>query len=895
MPARLFRRLLALCLSAILSTFAFAAESAIPRERLLFNDGWRFHRGDAPDAGDTLAYAQIRDWIVPTGTELLAVTTPRPTRPVNQPEPGARVSFVQPGFDDAGWTALALPHDWAIAGPFDQNLAGETGKLPYQGVGWYRKRFALSAADAGKRILLEIDGAMSHSTIWLNGRLVGGWPYGYTSYQLDLTPYVKTGADNVLAIRLDNPDESSRWYPGAGLYRNVWLVKTGDVRIRHWGTFVTTPRITPDEALVNVDVYLENLGAAKANLTVSTRVYALDDAGRRTGEPVAISEPASLEIDPARAREGMRANLLAIPHPRFWSLEQRNRYVAETLIEQDGRPVDRVETPFGIRTIAYDAEKGFFLNGRPVKLQGVCLHHDLGALGTAINIRAMERQIEILQQMGCNALRFSHNPPSPEMLELCDRMGMLVMDEAFDCWQRGKKWPGSMKETDSDIRFFDYARDFADWYERDLRALLRRDRNHPSIIMWSIGNEVIEQWFTDGWQYATVLAGIARQEDRTRPITSAFNGAQCGFSGFQTAVDLVGYNYQQKSYAAFHRANPTIPIYGSETAATISSRGEYFFPVTDKPEDGRVDFHVTSYDVTTEWFFNLPDVEFRGLDEAPYTLGEFVWTGFDYLGEPTPYNGDPSHLLNVSDPAAKARLEKQLSELGKILVPSRSSYFGIVDLAGFPKDRYYLYQARWRPDLPMAHILPHWNWPERVGQVTPVRVYTSGDEVELFLNGVSLGRKKRVPLTYRFCWDDTVYAPGELKAVAYKNGKPWATDVRRTTGPAAQLQLAPDRATLRADGQDLSFITLTVADRDGLMEPRAKLPVTFTIEGPGELVATDNGDPTSHESFQAPTKRTFNGLALAIVRTRPGQPGTITVRATADGLTSATRTLKSEK
>jgi len=413
--------------------------------------------------------------------------------------------------------------------------------------------------------------------------------------------------------------------------------------------------------------------------------------------------------------------------------------------------------------------------------------------------------------------------------------------------------------------------------------------------MWSIGNEVIEQWFTDGWQYATVLAGIARQEDRTRPITSAFNGSQCGFSGFQTALDLVGYNYQQKSYAAFHRANPTIPIYGSETAATISSRGEYFFPVTDKPEDGRVDFHVTSYDVTTEWFFNLPDVEFRGLDEAPYTLGEFVWTGFDYLGEPTPYNGDPSHLLNVSDPAAKARLEKQLSELGKILVPSRSSYFGIVDLAGFPKDRYYLYQARWRPDLPMAHILPHWNWPERVGQVTPVRVYSSGDEVELFLNGVSLGRKKRAPLTYRFCWDDTVYAPGELKAVAYKNGQPWATDVRRTTGPSAQLQLAPDRATLRADGQDLSFITLTVADRDGLMEPRAKLPVTFTIEGPGELVATDNGDPTSHESFQSPTKRTFNGLALAIVRTRPGQPGTITVRATADGLTSATCTLKSEE
>jgi len=786
-----------------------------------------------------------------------------------------------------------LPHDWAIEGPFQQELWGETGKLPYQGAGWYRKHFTVPAADAGKRIQFEIDGAMSYSEVWLNGRFVGGWPYGYSSYQLDLTPYLNFGGENVLAVRLENVRESSRWYPGAGLYRNVWLTKTGDVRVRQWGVFVTAPRLSAEAATVNVDVYLENLGAAKATLEVVTRVFELEPDGRRRTGPVAVSEPESVELDPARNRDGMRANLLEVVNPKLWDTARPARYVAETELRRDGVVVDRVETPFGLRTIAYDADRGFQLNGRLVKLKGVCLHHDLGALGAAINVRAMERQIDILQAMGCNALRFSHNPPSPEMLELCDRKGMLVMDEAFDAWHRGKKWPGAKKESDPDIYYYDYARAFPDWHERDMRALVRRDRNHPSVIMWSIGNEVIEQWFADGWQFAARLAGIVREEDRTRPVTSAFNNGDAGYTGFQTALDLVGFNYKSNGYGPFHRKHPTIPVFGSETAAMISSRGEYFFPVTDKPEDARFDFQVSSYDVTTEWFFNTPDTEFRGLDTAPFAFGEFVWTGFDYLGEPTPYNGDRSHLLNVSDPAAKARLERQLAELGKVLVPSRSSYFGIVDLAGFPKDRYYLYQARWRPELPMVHILPHWNWPERIGQVTPVRVYSSGDEVELFLNGRSLGRKKLAPLTYRFCWDDTVYEPGELKAVAFKAGKLWAEAVVRTTGPAAKLTLAPDRPALRADGDDLAFVTLTVADNEGRMVPRAKLPVTFSVDGPGEIVATDNGDATSHESFQSPSKRTFNGLALAVIRTKAGQPGEIVVRATAEGLAPAACTVRS--
>jgi beta-galactosidase len=870
---------------------AFATPATPARERVAFDADWRFTRHDPADAAGRLDYGKLRDWIMPSGAELIAAGQPRPVRPAGHP--GSDVSYVQPGFDDSGWRRLDLPHDWAIEGPFAQELPGETAKLPYQGVGWYRKHFRLPAGAEGRLVALLIDGAMSYSAVWLNGRLLGGWPYGYTSYRLDLTPFLKADGDNVLAIRLENLPMSSRWYPGAGLYRHVWLEVTGAVRVRAGGVFVSTPRLTADEALVNVDVYAENLSDAKAVLAVRSRLFELDAAGQPAATPVAESDAIELELDPGRARDGMRSNLLRVVQPKRWSLEQRNRYLVETVLERDGVVLDRVETPVGLRTMAYDAGRGFLLNGRSVRLNGVCLHHDLGALGTAVNTRALERQLELLQAMGCNAIRTSHNPPAPELLELCDRMGMLVMDETFDAWHRGKKWPANVKEDDPQVTYFDYARVADDWYERDLRAHIRRDRNHPSVVMWSIGNEVIEQWFSDGWKWAGRLAGIVREEDRTRPVTSAFNNHQAGYTGFQTALDLVGFNYKPGEYALFHRRHPTIPVFGSETAAMISSRGEYFFPVTDQPGDARVDFQVSSYDVSTEWFFNLPDKEFRGLDESPFAFGEFVWTGFDYLGEPTPYNGDPSHLLNVSDPAAKARLEAELKALGRIRVPSRSSYFGILDLAGFPKDRYYLYQARWRPDLPMVHVLPHWNWPERVGQVTPVFAYSSGDEAELFLNGRSLGRKKRGPLEYRFRWNDIVYQPGEIRVVAYKAGAQWAETTIRTTGPASRLRMTPDRSELRADGRDLSFVTVAVADRDDLTVPRSRNQVRFSVEGPAEIVAVDNGDPTSFEPFQAAQRRAFNGLALVVVRPRAGAGGTITVRAESDGLTPATCTLLS--
>jgi beta-galactosidase len=445
---------------------------------------------------------------------------------------------------------------------------------------------------------------------------------------------------------------------------------------------------------------------------------------------------------------------------------------------------------------------------------------------------------------------------------------MLVMDEAFDCWRRGKRWPPAMKIDDPGIFYFDYARVFDDWHEKDLRALIRRDRNHPSVAMWSIGNEVIEQWLTDGWQLAAHLAGIVREEDRTRPVTSALNNGQAGYAGFQTVLDLVGFNYQGREYGPFHRRHPTIPVLGNETASTVSSRGEYFFPVSEDKRQGRAGFQVSSYDLYAPPWAYRPDDEFKWLDENPYALGEFVWTGFDYLGEPTPYGDDaPDHP------------------------PSRSSYFGILDLAGLKKDRFYLYQARWRPELPMAHILPHWTWPERVGQVTPVHVYSAGDEAELFLNGKSLGRRRRGALEYRFRWDDVVYQPGELKVATGKDGRPWAEAVRRTAGRPARLLLTADRTSLAADGHDLAFVTVSVADEQGETVPRAKNHVRFTLGGPGEIVAVDNGDATSLEPFQASERAAYNGLALVVIRTRAAQPGRLVLEARSAGLVPAALTL----
>ena len=844
------QRLFCASLGALICACVLMANHAFAEERLSLNANWKFTHDDPTNAAGDLSYSKIKNWVEAAGMEFLANPAP-----VAKPEgiPGGEaVSYAQSTFDDSQWRSLNLPHDWGVEGPFRQEYPGETGKLPWWGIGWYRKHLSVPTADAGKKIYLDVDGAMSHATVWLNGQFVGGWPYGYASWRVDLTPFLKFGADNVIAIRLDNPANASRWYPGGGIYRNVWLVKTETVHVGHWGTYVTKDNapMKTDAARMNLQVSVDNDTANDVVVSLRNEIFKLG-TDNKAGK--AVSSQVTPDVKVAAHSTQTNKTWAVINKPELWSLEKPRRYLLVTTVEQDGKAVDRYETPFGVRTIEFTATNGFLLNGKRVPLNGVCDHADLGALGTVVNTRGLERQIEILKEMGCNAIRTSHNPPAPELLDLCDRMGMLVMDESFDCWKRAKK-PN------------DYHLLYDAWHEKDWRAELRRDRNHPSIILWSIGNEIPEQGRPEGPAMAAELSRIAHEEDPTRPTTAACNNTRSAYNGYGTNLDVFGFNYKPGEFGKFRAANPNQPVYGSETASCISSRGEYFFPVSPNKGGGQADFQMSSYDIYSPGWATLPDWEFKGQDQFPFSAGEFVWTGFDYLGEPTPY--------------------KELEDRGNKGVPSRSSYFGIIDLAGFKKDRFYLYQARWRPELPMAHILPHWNWPNRIGEVTPVHVYTSGDEAELFLNGKSLGRKKKERYQYRIIWNDVSYQPGELKVVTYKNGKKWATEVMKTTGPARKLTMQPDRAKIQADGCDLSYVTVTVADKSGLMVPRSKNHLQFSVEGPGEIVATDNGDATSLVSFQSPERDAYNGLALVIVRAKPGQAGNIILKARADGLES---------
>jgi len=882
-----------------------AALPALARERIDLATGWRFQRGDPPGATAQLMYdvrpevkasadgkvadarpdeavkasagAQdrvLKPWVLPSANPFIKDPAKRHRRP--EGHPGSEVDFERPGFDDSGWQAVTLPHDWAIAGPFlETGPYGGMGRLQTWGPVWYRRALDIPAADKGRSLFLDVDGAMSYATVWLNGKLVGGWPYGYNSFRLDLTPWAQPGGTNQLVIRLDNPPESARWYPGAGLYRKVWLTKTAPVHVAHWGTTVTTPQVSAQQATVAVEVRVDNDGGKAARVDVLTEIFALGDDGKPMGEAVVAALKPQVDV-PAQG-QGVVTMSLRIAKPRLWGPkphQQPHRYVAVTRLQGKGGVLDRYETPFGIRTLRFDANTGLHVNGQPVKLQGVNQHHDLGALGAAFNVRAAERQLEILQAMGANAIRMSHNPPDPGLLALTDRMGLLVVDEIFDSWER--------KKTPLDFHLI-----FPDWYEADLRAMLRRDRNHPSVIMWSIGNEVGEQ-YTDkaGAAVARRLHEITREEDPTRPTTTAMNFAKSDMP-LPAEVDVISLNYQGEGirqdpefigtdrirtppqYPNFHAKFPGKLILSSETASALSSRGVYLFPVTPAnssiTRDGRGGdskaLQVSGYELYAVDFGSSADKVFAALDAHPYVAGEFVWTGFDYLGEPTPYYA------------------------------ARSSYSGIVDLAGFPKDRYWLYQSRWRPDLPMAHLLPHWTWPERVGQVTPVHAFTSGDEAELFLNGRSLGKRKKGPGEYRLRWDDVVYEPGELKLQAWRDGKPWATASVATAGAAARLELKSDRADIAADGSDLSFITLTITDAAGRPVPRAETRIRFSVAGPGDIVATDNGDATSFEPFPSPSRKAFSGQALAIVRGRAGASAKLVVRAEADGLAPAEITL----
>ena len=861
--------------SVCAALLALTCVTSPARERIRFNAGWRFTKGDPANATGKLSYDKLKPWLLPSAN---GFSTNAPALRPNG-NIGDDVDYTHADFDDGNWRVLDLPHDWAIEGPFDQSLPGETAKLPYAGVGWYRKSFTVPLSDAGQQVYLEVDGAMSFAAVWLNGRFIGGWPYGYSSWRLDLTPHLNLNATNVLAIRLDNPPDSSRWYPGGGIYRNVWLMKTAPVHIGHWGETVTTPHVSTAAAEVKQKVVVENRSALSVTVKVRSEIFELNSKGEKSPEPVATNAAVQLKI--ASGSTATPEFNALVWKPKLWSPTTPDRYVAVTTLEQDGKVSEVVETPFGIRTIQFTATNGFLLNGARLAIKGVCLHHDFGALGTALNLRAMERQLELVREMGCNAIRTSHNPAAPEFLDLCDRLGFVVMEEAFDAWRMTK-------------RTNDYSVLFNDWSEADLRAMIRRDRNHPSIILWSLGNEVYEQRESTNAWLAAKLAAIAHDEDATRSVNMALHVVAASTNGFQKMVDVFGYNYTPSGYATFRSNNPAIPLLGSETTSTVSSRGEYFFPVSENKKQGRANFQAASYDYAAPNWANAPDVEFKAQDENPFVAGEFVWTGIDYLGEPTPYDNDTTNRLLFTAPQVQAQMDAVLASGKKIAVPSRSSYFGILDLCGFRKDRFYLYQARWRPELPMAHILPHWNWPERTNQVTPVHVYTSGDEAELFLNGKSLGRKKRGSFEYRLRWDDVVYQPGKLRVVAYKNGKRWATDTMQTTGPATKIALAPDRKLIRADGQDLSFITVTIVDKKGRLVPRANTLVKFSLAGPGEIIATDNGDATSHESFQAKVCAAFNGMCLVVVRSRSGEAGKIVLNAEADGLKIASVVIRSK-
>lgn len=829
------------------------------RERTKINDGWRFHRFE--ENPDGLSYDTLKPWIMPSANNFIKDPADRVKRP-DDDGPG-NVTYAKADFDDGPWDELDLPHDWAIKGPFyegnDSPVSGGMGRLPSHGVGWYRRTLSFEEADEGRSIYLDVEGAMSYATVWLNGVIVGGWPYGYASFRLDLTPYLKPG-DNQLAVRLDQALENSRWYPGGGIYRDVWLTKVHPTHVSQSGTFITAKDISDKEATLDLSIQVENSATSNSTsqIRVETEVFEYDASSGSPGTKVGEFPRETLTV--SSEGQALLNVSTTVENPKLWGpvpQQKPNMYIAVTRLFSDDEEIDSYETTFGIRIVEYKGD-GLFVNGEKIYIQGVCQHHDLGALGAAFNIHAAERQLQMLQEMGSNSVRTSHNVPDQALLHLADKMGILILDEIFDTW--------NYEKTPNDFQAI-----FADWSEPDLRSFIRRDRNHPSVWAWSYGNEVQEQNEEGGEKVAQRLQDIVHEEDSTRLGSLGMNNAAAD-TPFIPVVDLIGLNYQgegkgygEPTFQEFRDGFPDKMIFSTESSSAVSSRGTYLFPVTHNnsaivnengtgadPDTQR----VSSYELyAVEWGAS-PDKVFAAQDEYPYVAGEYVWTGWDYIGEPTPY------------------------------LSSRSSYFGIIDLAGFPKDRFYLYQARWNPDVRMAHILPHWNWPDRVGKITPVHVFSSADEAELFLNGKSQGKRERDELEYRFRWDDVEYEPGELRVMTYKNGEEWAENTIRTTGEAAELSLTTylERNSMSADGTDLLFISAMVVDDKGDVVPDADHSVSFSVDGPGEVLATDNGDQTDFVPFPETERKALSGKVLAIVRAEKGAEGEITVRAKAEGL-----------
>lgn len=763
-----------------------------------------------------------------------------------------------PAFNDAKWETVDIPHDWAILGPFDknndlQNVAvtqnfetqaslktGRTGGLPYVGIGWYRTTFH---STPGKQTTLIFDGAMSEARVFVNGKEACFWPCGYNSFYCDVTSLVnEDGKNNTLAVRLENRPQSSRWYPGAGLYRNVHVVTTEKIHVPVWGTQITTPCVKDEYASVCLRTTI--LNAEKTELTVVTDIMDAD------GQVVSTKTNKGV----INHGQPFTQNFI-VERPKLWSPETPVLYKAVSKIYSGDTLLDTYSTRFGIRTIEYIADKGFYLNGKRRKFQGVCNHHDLGPLGAAINVAALRHQLTLLKEMGCDAIRTSHNMPAPELVELCDEMGFMMMLEPFDEWDIAKCDNG-------------YHRFFNEWAEKDMVNMFRQYRNNPCVVMWSIGNEVPTQWSPEGYKVAKFLQDICHREDPTRPVTCGMDQVKSVLAnGFAAMLDIPGLNYRAHLYDEAYERLPQNIILGSETSSTVSSRGVYKFPVERKAGAMYDDHQSSSYDLEYCNWSNIPDIDFARAEDHEWTIGQFVWTGFDYLGEPSPYDTNAW--------------------------PNHSSMFGIIDLASIPKDRYYLYRSVWNKEAETLHILPHWNWEGREGEKTPVFVYTNYPSAELFINGKSYGRQTKhkngtVENRYRLMWHDAVYQPGEVRVVAYdEQGNPVAEKTVRTAGKPHHIELVTDRSSLQADGKDLAYVTLRIVDKDGNLCPNDGRLVSFKVKGAGKYRASANGDPTCLDLFHKPEMHAFGGMLTVIVQSGE-KTGEIELQATAKGIKTGT-------
>ena len=782
--------------------FSLSADAANSRRTENFDKGWKFNLGD-----------------VTGGQEIM--------------------------LDDSRWRTLTLPHDWSIEGTFSkENPATPSGGALPGGIGWYRKSFNLPLSAKGKLVFIDFDGVYKNSEVWINGQYLGMRPYGYSSFRYELTSFLKYGKEkNIIAVKVDNSKQpNSRWYSGSGIYRNVWLVLTEKIYVEHWGTYVTTPEVSKHQARVIIQTKVRNTIAKNQSFILKSLLMTSD------GKEVSAME--TKQVAPTASLSEL-SHTLVVKNPILWSIENPSVYRILSKVICNGKEYDSYETTFGIRSFVFDTAKGFLLNGKQVKINGVCNHHDLGCLGSAINRRALERQLVLMKGMGVNGIRTSHNPPAPELLELCDRMGFIVIDEAFDMWKK--------KKTD-----FDYSLDWDKWHARDIQDMVLRDRNHPSVFIWSIGNEVGEQWDkkdSSGIVIAQELAGIVKKLDLTRPITSACNDQSPENPVIKSgALDLIGYNYSQATYPDFPKAYPGKKFIGTETVSSVTSRGSYDMPSDsirrwparwDLPlENANADLSCSAYDNCSVPWGSTHEETWKIIKKYDFLSGQYIWTGMDYLGEPTPYPW-----------------------------PARSSYFGIVDLAGFPKDPYYLYQSEWTKK-PVLHIFPHWNW--KPGQTIDVWAYTNCEEVELFLNGASLGTQKKNGDKLHLEWHVT-YTPGTLKAIGRTGGKVILTQEVKTSGVPAKIVLNADRNFITADGKDLSFVTVKVLDAQGTLVPYADNLIHFNISGEGKVAGVDNGLQTSMESFKSNERKAYHGLCLVVIQSDE-KAGRITVKATSDNL-----------